>query len=629
MTEPEEPELAEWFWWASCTLFSELGRYANEMSTLGLKDDGQTLAPLRFVQNGEPNQETLVRHFKQCGIRIQDANEHLLDFSKIYITNIKPPTVPDWSQIPPSNPRVSRPSINQWRKCGNKAFVDRNLPVPGRIYIDRTPSGSAPEFPSEPQTGNSSRPPTNEDRNYVLDGYFVRLNGAKRIWEDTGGNPVKESEFWIPQKETRPPNESYYYFADLYLEQLHIRFDHLTERWIASETQEFVPNEYFNTPVWIQGTVDALPENLRPRHLLSTPTTTKGKKKASFSLNNIGTTPTPAQQPTNPKPGPSNPTEQKDEEDPFNPDRIEVDEPKPNPTPPHRDPSPSPSPTRMSGGTTDPTPNPQIPSLIGDLPEFKGKRKDANTFIEDIEIFFDMNPERMNTDCLKILAALNKISDGARQWKKNKLADLRKSRVTTEGGVTRPALFNDWDAFKLSFLTDWGEVDPSGNTYTKILNLQNRLSMKGKKQMTLPNYVNQFKEQITKARIKGEAAFHMFGKGLTAPEFEKAMLMNPKTLQDWYDIAIKLDNIRTRSYAYSPRSGNGHSSSSHNNESWAMQIDHKYLERDEDPELELVIRSMSKEEREHYIRDGLCFICGIKGHMSGQCPKKKRNKGKG
>jgi hypothetical protein len=190
MTEPEEPELVEWFWWTSCTLFGELGRYANEMSALGLRDDSHALAPLRFIQNGEPDQEALIRHFKLCGVRIQDANEHLLDFSKIYIANTKPPTVPDWSRINPSKPRVSRPSVNQRHKRGDKAFTDRGLPVPERsqrrlvdrigdgshassrtspppVYFDRTPLDPTPKFPSEPQTGNSSQPPTNEDRMHI------------------------------------------------------------------------------------------------------------------------------------------------------------------------------------------------------------------------------------------------------------------------------------------------------------------------------------------------------------------------------------------------------------------------------------------------------------------------------
>jgi len=142
--------------------------------------------------------------------------------------------------------------------------------------------------------------------------------------------------------------------------------------------------------------------------------------------------------------------------------------------------------------------------------------------------------------------------------------------------------------------------------------------------MRLPNYVNQFKELIKKAGISGEVALHMFGNGLTTDEFEKAMLTQPTSLTGWYDAAIRLDNIRTRTSTNSPRSGN--SQSSHQHDEWAMQVDHLSIND------ELVIRSMSPEKREHYIKEGLCFICRQKGHMSGECPKKKKHssyKGKG
>ncbi len=134
--------------------------------------------------------------------------------------------------------------------------------------------------------------------------------------------------------------------------------------------------------------------------------------------------------------------------------------------------------------------------------------------------------------------------------------------------------------------------------------------------MQLPNYVNQFFELIKKAGISREVALHMFGNGLTTDEFEKAMLTQPTSLTGWYDAAIRLDNIRTCTSTNSPCSGNGQSSHQHNE--WAMQVNCLLIND------ELVIRSMSTEKREHYIKEGLCFICRQKGHMSGECPKKKK-----
>jgi len=254
---------------------------------------------------------------------------------------------------------------------------------------------------------------------------------------------------------------------------------------------------------------------------------------------------------------------------------------------------------------TEPTHDHGSNSVIGEILEFKGKRKEAKAFIQNCEIYFRLNPKRIaaDDDGTKIFLALNKISDGAKEWKDAQIDELLKPGSTI-----------NWTAFKTAFLENWGEVDPAGNAFTQLLKLQQRPAQKGKRQIRLPAYVAQFKEIIKKAGITGEAAFHLFGKGLTKDEFEKAMITDPKSLEDWYNVAIRLDNIRTRTSAY--QAGNGHASSSH--DEWAMQVDHISVET------ELAIRAMSASERERYIKDGLCFICGEKGHMSGECPKRKK-----
>ncbi len=114
----------------------------------------------------------------------------------------------------------------------------------------------------------------------------------------------------------------------------------------------------------------------------------------------VGTTPTPTREPTSPTPGPS-----KSKEEPITDDNISFhsdkgEEPKQDPTPP-----------------PPPPPNPETMETTPDLPEFKGKRKEAHPFIKNIEIFFLLNPIQIDNDRKKILVALHKISDGAEQWK--------------------------------------------------------------------------------------------------------------------------------------------------------------------------------------------------------------------
>ena len=38
----------------------------------------------------------------------------------------------------------------------------------------------------------------------------------------------------------------------------------------------------------------------------------------------------------------------------------------------------------------------------------------------------------------------------------------------------------------------------------------------------------------------------------------------------------------------------------------------------------IAVNAMSRDERERHVRNGLCFICHKDGHMSGECPNKKK-----
>src|SRR6266576_6761716 len=134
-------------------------------------------------------------------------------------------------------------------------------------------------------------------------------------------------------------------------------------------------------------------------------------------------------------------------------------EPLPDPTPPRRDPSPPPN--QMS--ETAPTHDHGSNSVIGEILKFKGKRKEAKAFIQNCKIYFRLNPKRIaaDDDGTKIFLALNKISDGAKEWKDAQIDDLLK-----------PDSKINWTAFKTAFLENWGEVDPAGNTFTQLLKLQ-------------------------------------------------------------------------------------------------------------------------------------------------------------
>jgi hypothetical protein len=89
------------------------------------------------------------------------------------------------------------------------------------------------------------------------------------------------------------------------------------------------------------------------------------------------------------------------------------------------------------------TPTPT--SLLGTCPSFKGKRKSAKEFMTNIELYFNMNEQRISTNQLKILLALQHISEDAQQWKENEKMDL-------DDNTNVDKQWNDWTGFKTRFL---------------------------------------------------------------------------------------------------------------------------------------------------------------------------------
>ncbi|KAF8626393.1 hypothetical protein AX15_004891 [Amanita polypyramis BW_CC] len=133
MTEPEEPQLTEWFWWTSCTLFECLGAYREALDRLNRGDEQTAYIPTRLTFTKKITSDDVALHFHNCGVRVTDGASYLRDFSKNYLQGRRPPAPPAWSTLPPSRPRESRLSISQRKKCGTKAFTDRGQLPPHRI----------------------------------------------------------------------------------------------------------------------------------------------------------------------------------------------------------------------------------------------------------------------------------------------------------------------------------------------------------------------------------------------------------------------------------------------------------------------------------------------------------------
>jgi hypothetical protein len=167
-------------------------------------------------------------------------------------------------------------------------------------------------------------------------------------------------------------------------------------------------------------------------------------------------------------------------------------------------------------------------SLLGTCPSFKGKRKSAKEFMTNIELYFNMNKQRISTNQLKILLALQHISEDAQQWKENEKMDLDDSTNVDKQ-------WNDWTGFKTRFLKNWEELDSPGNAFSELLKLNKRKFTTGKKRLSIIKYTERFKELIRKAGITDGNAIYQYSLGLTTDEYRSIAHIRATEIDDSSD----------------------------------------------------------------------------------------------
>jgi hypothetical protein len=331
------------------------------------------------------------------------------------------------------------------------------------------------------------------------------------VWKYKDNNTViSDDEYWIPQKATRPPDSSIFHKPTdtCYRKGHKVWFESKYNRWVTLNPEyEYVEDAAFQSPYFISGGTEHLPENLRPVLAVSPLATPKPKSTAFSSTGTYRVTETSESEskPSDKEPDqqladssdqvsesvlshlaelslvaqgklreeldPQEPPEQDKKTDSFDEefeDALERSKEAPKESKESDPPTPPDSPIEV-----DPPTMATPASLLGTCPTFKGKRKSAREFISNIEIYFKMNPQRITTDKTKILLALQNISDDAQQWKENEKTDLDR--------IDSIKSYNDWAGFRTRFLKNWEEIDSSGNAYSELLKLNKWRYQHGKK----------------------------------------------------------------------------------------------------------------------------------------------------
>ena len=365
------------------------------------------------------------------------------------------------------------------------------------------------------------------------------------IWKNSNTcKPIPQSEFWIPQKLSTPPNDIYIFQWRYCWEKAEAWFDKDQSCWFIRDpinNQEYpFPDRLFLGLRWIPSTEDNLPDNLRTEQ---TPKATEQrlgtywnpnqsesesdseqeskdqlKYKESSDLLALATT-SNAGVPLDLKTKEPDPIEV----DPFEPSTstaIIIKLPTP---PPHRDPTPPPPSPPMATTTTDSS---DSKGAKFDLKKFTGKKEEAEEFMTNLDLYFRINPFCFTENSTRIAFALGNIICGAQQWKINKVQDLGDTSKLTIS-------WDDYAAFKTSFLKNWSEVNTSGTAMNSIFTLMEKAK---KIKISMEDYIGRFKEYVQKAGIvtdeaqPNNTAVSLFCQGLPYKVLDKVINQNPQNL---------------------------------------------------------------------------------------------------
>ncbi len=260
-------------------------------------------------------------------------------------------------------------------------------------------------------------------------------------------------------------------------------------------------------------------------------------------------------------------------------------------------------------------------SLKGSPPkEFDGTRSKSETFGDDFSIYQRINRKNqvMKEPYSRVLMAMSfmkgpKVQDWVRAQMRalDDKVDPRK-RGLSEGDETL------WDEFNRDFVNSFTDTAMTQEAYNKLKTLK----MIGD---DLDTYIATHESLVLRAgwAENGDAAIESFRNGLKKPLHLSVLKRDviPTTLQDWHEMSRR-EHAKWALIKASDLVG-GQSGKQSFQKKWKQQWTRKGETKDPNAmDVDTVqLKPLSNEERQNLSREGRCFRCRQKGHMSRNCPQ--------
>ena len=268
--------------------------------------------------------------------------------------------------------------------------------------------------------------------------------------------------------------------------------------------------------------------------------------------------------------------------------------------------------------------NPEIDTTIVNEPEqefsptkevgiskpssFNGDRRRVKEFIQECNVYLDINENIYKTDKLKVAFVLSLMNEKeARQWKAHFI-----------NRITRPDMKLDFPKFK-DFLTlvqhAFKPADQAGEAMNKL-----ELLRQGNR--AVEEMITEFRLLCAEAELEEQSVsdnrhlIKLFANCLNG-QLKKRILFGevvPKTISGWIEKAIQYDSNYRMGQALMNLDNRGKKPQRRNDE--------------KDPNaMDTLIGALTEKERTALMKIGACFRCKKTGHLSRDCPDKNKTYG--
>ncbi|KIN98737.1 hypothetical protein M404DRAFT_31064 [Pisolithus tinctorius Marx 270] len=235
---------------------------------------------------------------------------------------------------------------------------------------------------------------------------------------------------------------------------------------------------------------------------------------------------------------------------------------------------------------------------IGAPSDFDGDQKNAMSWLYSVQTYLLVNEELYDTDTKRVVYTLSYMKKGVtHSW----ATTFQKTSLEKN-----PPSFGTFADFVKDFKNSFTSPDTASTAITKLHTMKQKESVE--------QYITDFQTAAANSTITEDVALiEFFSQGLKPFITNRIHMMEttPTKITNWYTQAQKFDakwrKVNKFSRKKEKRTFHPRNSFSEEKDPNTMDVDGVRL---------------SKEERDHHIKEGRCFSCGNKGHLSRECPDK-------